>query len=97
MNSSLIEAEAEEDTEAVEAVEALVAREVRKADVVHVPLPGDIPLLGMFVALGLRKRLVVRYGGSWVPTSRRIAFESCRVNYEGEKSWARQSISRATW
>lgn len=42
-----------------------IARHVRQADVVHVPLPGDIPLLGMLVALALRKRLIVRYGGSW--------------------------------
>jgi glycosyltransferase involved in cell wall biosynthesis len=43
-----------------------IARHVRQADVVHVPLPGDIPFLGMLVALALRKRLIARYGGSWV-------------------------------
>lgn len=42
---------------------------VRRADAVHAPLPGDIALLGMLVALGLRKPLVARYGGSWVATS----------------------------
>jgi hypothetical protein len=45
-----------------------IARHVRRADVVHVPLPGDIPLLGMLVALASRKPLVARYGGSWVTT-----------------------------
>jgi len=40
---------------------------ISQADVVHVPLPGDIPLLGMFVALLMRKRLIVRYCGSWFP------------------------------
>ena len=37
----------------------------RKADAVHVPLPGDISLLGLFTALRLRKPLLARYGGSW--------------------------------
>lgn len=37
----------------------------RRADAVHVPLPGDIPLLAMLVALWLRKPLLARYGGSW--------------------------------
>ena len=41
---------------------------IRRADVVHVPLPGDIPLLGLLTALLLRKRTIVRYGGSW-PTN----------------------------
>jgi glycosyltransferase involved in cell wall biosynthesis len=44
----------------------MIVRYARQADVVHTPLPGDIPLLGMWVALLLRKRLIVRYGGSWV-------------------------------
>jgi glycosyltransferase involved in cell wall biosynthesis len=48
----------------------VIAGEVGKADVVHVPLPGDIPLLGMMVALARRKRLIARYGGSWRTTSR---------------------------
>jgi glycosyltransferase involved in cell wall biosynthesis len=46
-----------------------IARQVRRADVVHVPLPGDIPLLGLYVALGMRKRVLARYGGSWTSTS----------------------------
>ena len=46
-----------------------IARHVRKADAVHVPLPGDIPFLGMLTALILRKRLLARYGGSWFPTA----------------------------
>jgi len=48
---------------------ATIARYARDADVVHVPPPGDIPVLGMLVALGLRKRLLVRYCASWVKTS----------------------------
>lgn len=47
---------------------SLIARHARQADVVHVPPPGDIPLLGMLVALVLRKRLIVRYCGSWTKT-----------------------------
>lgn len=46
-----------------------MTRHIRKADVVHTPLPGDIPLLGMIVALLFRKRLIARYGGSWATTS----------------------------
>lgn len=48
----------------------VIAREVGRADVVHVPLPGDIPLIGMLIALARRKRLIARYGGSWAATSR---------------------------
>ncbi len=44
-------------------------RAYRGADVVHTPLPGDIPLVGMLVALLLRKRMIARYGGSWRPTA----------------------------
>ncbi len=48
----------------------VMAREAYTADVVHVPVPGDIQFLGMLVALVLRKKLIVRYCGSWLPTSR---------------------------
>jgi glycosyltransferase involved in cell wall biosynthesis len=47
-----------------------IARHAARADHVHVPPPGDIPLLGMLVALALRKRLIVRYCGSWIRTER---------------------------
>lgn len=47
---------------------SVLTRYIRSADVVHTPLPGDIPLLGMIIALLLRKRLIVRYGGSWQST-----------------------------
>ncbi len=33
-----------------------IARHAARADQVHVPPPGDIPLLGMMIALALRKR-----------------------------------------
>ncbi|MDQ6891354.1 MAG: glycosyltransferase [Acidobacteriota bacterium] len=42
---------------------------VREADVVHTPLPGDLPLLGMLVAVVYRKKLFVRYESSWSPNS----------------------------
>ncbi|GAB1472147.1 hypothetical protein MASR2M66_30250 [Chloroflexota bacterium] len=48
---------------------SMIIKYVRRADVVHTPLPGDIPLLGMLVALALRKPLIARYGGSWVANS----------------------------
>lgn len=46
-----------------------IARHVRRADVVHVPPPGDLPLLGMILGLTLRRRLLVRYSGSWRSTA----------------------------
>jgi glycosyltransferase involved in cell wall biosynthesis len=48
----------------------VIARHARSADAVHVPPPGDLPLLGMIVGLALGKRLIVRYCGSWQATSR---------------------------
>jgi glycosyltransferase involved in cell wall biosynthesis len=48
---------------------SVIARHAREADVVHVPPPGDIPLLGMLVGLALKRRLLVRYSGSWWPTA----------------------------
>ena len=47
----------------------LLFRYIWQADVVHVPLPRDIPLLGMLAALLMRKRLIARYGGSWFQTN----------------------------
>ncbi|HPO57621.1 MAG TPA: glycosyltransferase [Anaerolineaceae bacterium] len=44
-------------------------REVRAADVVHTPVPGDLSLLGALAALLQRKRLIMRYGGSWEENS----------------------------
>ena len=41
----------------------------RHADVVHTPLPGDLPLVGFIVALLAGKRTIARYGGSWRPTA----------------------------
>jgi len=45
-------------------------RHARANDVVHVPLPGDMPFLGLLVAVFLNKRLLARYGGSWAANSR---------------------------
>ena len=47
----------------------LIAKYIRRADVIHVPLPGDIPLLAFFLGLALRKRVIARYGSSWADTS----------------------------
>lgn len=46
-----------------------IGHHIRKADVVHVAPPGDIPFLGLLAAIALRKRLVARYCGSWTVTS----------------------------
>ncbi|HEY9517123.1 MAG TPA: glycosyltransferase [Gemmatimonadaceae bacterium] len=45
------------------------------ADVVHVPLPGDIPLLALMLSLLMRKRTIVRYGGSWPANDRTTAMD----------------------
>ncbi len=49
---------------------------IRRADVVHVPLPGDIPLLALLLAVLARKRLIARYGGSWVRTGQTTLMNS---------------------
>lgn len=49
---------------------ARITAAIRQADVVHTPLPGDLCLLGMLVAVATGKRLVARYGGSWEATGR---------------------------
>jgi glycosyltransferase involved in cell wall biosynthesis len=42
---------------------------IRRADVVHVPLPGDLPVVGLLASLALRKRILARFGGSWYSTT----------------------------
>jgi glycosyltransferase involved in cell wall biosynthesis len=46
-----------------------MVRYIRQADVVHTPLPGDMPLLGLAIALVMRKPVIARYGGSWAATN----------------------------
>lgn len=46
-----------------------IARELREADLVHTPVPGDLPLLGLLVAVAQRKRVFALYNGSWAPNS----------------------------
>ena len=46
----------------------LILAEIRRADVVHSPLPGDIAFLGFLAGLACKKRMVARYGGSWSDT-----------------------------
>ena len=53
---------------------ASFARHFREADVVHTPLPGDLPLIGLLLAMTMRKKIVARYGGSWAPTARTTLF-----------------------
>lgn len=45
----------------------MMFRHCREADVIHIPLPGDLPFLGLLVAVALRKKLIARYGGAWHP------------------------------
>ena len=44
-------------------------QEVRSADAVHTPIPGDIGTLGLLIALIQRKPLFVRHCGTWGSTS----------------------------
>jgi glycosyltransferase involved in cell wall biosynthesis len=41
---------------------------IRKVDVVHTAVPSDIGFLGILLALLWRKKLIVRYSGSWAAT-----------------------------
>jgi glycosyltransferase involved in cell wall biosynthesis len=43
----------------------ILVREIKKADAVHAPVPGDIGTLGILISLILRKRLFIRYCGTW--------------------------------
>lgn len=45
-----------------------LVRIIKRVDVVHTAVPSDIGLLGILIALFLRKKLIVRYSGSWVAT-----------------------------
>lgn len=42
-----------------------IISEVRRADAVHTPIPGDVGTIGMIVALVFRKPLFVRHCGNW--------------------------------
>lgn len=46
-----------------------IARLVLRSEAVYIPLPGDVPFLGMLVTLALRRPMLARYCGSWFPTS----------------------------
>lgn len=52
-----------------------IFRHVRAAEVLYIPLPGDLPLIAMVIGLLLRKRMIVRYGGSWETTSQTTVME----------------------
>jgi glycosyltransferase involved in cell wall biosynthesis len=42
-----------------------LVHQIRRADAVHVPIPGDVGTVGMLLAYVLRKPLFVRYCGNW--------------------------------
>jgi glycosyltransferase involved in cell wall biosynthesis len=45
-------------------------REVRRADAVHTPIPGDVGTAGLLLALLLKRKLFVRHCGNWLrPTT----------------------------
>ena len=43
-----------------------ITSEIRNADAVHTPIPGDLGSIGMLVAMALRKPLFIRYCGNWL-------------------------------
>jgi len=43
----------------------VIWRQVKNADAVHTPIPGDVGTIGMIFALLMRKPLVVRHCGNW--------------------------------
>lgn len=43
----------------------IIWREIKNADAVHAPVPGDVGTIGMIFAIALRKPLFVRYCGNW--------------------------------
>ncbi len=43
----------------------IIWSEVKKADAVHTPIPGDVGTIGMIFALLMRKPLFVRHCGNW--------------------------------
>lgn len=44
----------------------VLLQELRRADVVHAPIPGDVGTVGMLGAFLLRKPLLVRHCGNWL-------------------------------
>lgn len=44
----------------------IIWREIKKADAVHAPIPGDVGTIGMLFAILLRKPLFVRHCGNWL-------------------------------
>jgi hypothetical protein len=43
-----------------------VVREIRRADAVHAPIPGDVGTFGLLAALAMKKPLFVRHCGNWL-------------------------------
>ena len=43
----------------------VIWREIRRADAVHAPIPGDVGTIGLIAAMLMRKPLFVRHCGNW--------------------------------
>ena len=46
-----------------------ISAEIRQADVVHTPVPGDLPYIGLVLSVLYGKRVFALYNGSWVRNS----------------------------
>lgn len=61
-----------------------ICHNTRNSDVLYIPVPGDIPLIGFLIGIAMRKRLIVRYGSSWEPNDQttlmnRVTMAAMRV------------------
>jgi glycosyltransferase involved in cell wall biosynthesis len=67
-----------------------LSRHVRRADVVHTPLPGDVPLLAMLIAIAHRKPLIARYCNNWRRTPEttfmNVVTRTCMRLFAGQRN-----------
>lgn len=67
-----------------------IIHHVRAADVVYVTPPGDMPFLGMLVALALRKRLIAWFVVSWFADSQTTVWDrltrACMRRFAGGRN-----------
>ena len=47
-------------------------QQIRTAEAIHAPIPGDIGLIGIFIALAQGKKLFIRHCGNWLKPLTRI-------------------------
>jgi hypothetical protein len=58
---------------------ATIVRELKSADAVHAPIPGDVGTVGMLLAWIFRKPLFVRHCGNWLRAGANSLSGRCRL------------------